>query len=158
LHRLLGNLDQAEKQLTQGLRIIEPLDHPEIWKDYGELAKVAEARGDAKAAADWTAKRDAKLTELRKLEGGSAGLPEEAAKAFLGLARAVYAVRTSGEEVPPDMAELLAHLDSQGEPLASAGAFLRSVVEGGSPTVPPGLPEPLPQIFAGLLESLGASH
>lgn len=46
-------------------------------------------------------------------------------------------------------------LEGQAEPLASAGAFLRGVAEGGSLAVPEHLPEPLPQIFRGLLAALG---
>ncbi len=157
LLHMLGDLERAERQLLKGLAIVEPLGLPDVWMDYGELAKVAEARGDAEAAATWAAKRDAKLEEVQRLAGGGdspAALPEQAAQALLGLAQAVYAVRTLGGEVPPQVAEVLAQLDEQAEPLASAGGFLRAIAEGGSPAVPSGLPEPLPQIFGGLLASL----
>ncbi len=156
LLRKLGELDQAEEQFRKSLQIREPLDLPDVWKDYAGLADVAEARGDTKAAA-WAAKRDAKLEELQRLAGGGGGstaLPEQAVQAFLGLAQAVYAVRASGGEVPAEVAEVLAQLTGQGEPLASAGGFLRAVADGGSPAMPVGLPEPLPKIFGGLLEAL----
>ena len=87
--------------------------------------------------------------------GDSAALPQEVAGAFLGLAQTVYAVRASGGELPAEIAEALAHLAGQPEPLASAGVFLRAVAEGGAPAVPSGLPEPLSKIFGGLLASLG---
>ncbi len=157
LLRMLGDLSKAEEQLLRSLAIVEPLNLPDIWKDYAQLAEIAEARGDAEAAAAWAAKRDAKLEEVRRLAGGDGGptvLPEQAAQAFLGLAQAVYAVRASGGELPAEVAEVLAQLAGQGEPLASAGGFLRAVAEGGSPAVPAGLPEPLGKIFQGLLASL----
>lgn len=70
LHQMLGDLDLAERKLREALEIFEPLDHPEIWKVYANLAKIAAAWGDAAAAAEWTAKRDAKLAELRQRRGG----------------------------------------------------------------------------------------
>ncbi len=158
LHQMLGDLDRAEEQLLKGLAIVEPLNLPDVWKDYTELANVAEARGDAETAAAWAAKRDAKLAEAKRLAGGdgdSAALPQEVAQAFLGLAQAVYATRASGGEMPAEIAEVLAQLAGQPEPLVSAGAFLRAVAEGGSPSVPGGLPEPLPGMFKQLLASLG---
>jgi tetratricopeptide (TPR) repeat protein len=156
LHQMLGDLDRAEEQLRKALQIHEPLNLPDVWKTYAILADVAEARGDAEAAAAWAAKRDAKREELRRLAGGgSATLPEEVTQAFLALAQTVYAARTSGGELPAEIAEVLAQLAGQSEPLASAGSFLRAVAAGGSPPVPSGLPEPLAKIFGGLLASLG---
>ena len=70
------------------------------------------------------------------------------------MAQAVYAARTSGGEFLAEVAEVLAQLAGQPEPLASAGAFLRAVAEGGSPSVPVGLPELLAKIFGGLRASL----
>ena len=157
LCRKLGDLGKAEAQILKGLKIYESLNLPDTWKFYGNLAEIAEAHNDAEAAAAWTAKRDAKLAELEHLAGGdasSSALPEQAAQAFLGLAQAVYAVRTSSGELPAEVAEVLAQLSGQPEPLASAGAFLRAVAKGGSPSVPVGLPEPLAKIFGGLLASL----
>ncbi len=157
LHRMLGDLDQAEEQLLKGLAIFEPIKVPDLLKVYAQLAEVAEARDDAEAAAMWAAKRDAKREELRRLAGNDGGpttLPDQATQAFLGLAQAVYAVRAAGGELPVELAEVLAQLDGQDEPLASAGAFLRAVAEGGSPGVPAGLPEPLVKIFRGLSEAL----
>ncbi len=156
LHRMLGDLDRAEEQHRKALEIREPLNLPYVFKDYHGLAEIAEARGDAEAAAAWSAKRDAKREEARRLAGGDgpAALPEQAAQAFMGLAQAVYATRASGGEVPAEVAEVLAQLAGQDEPLASAGRFLRAVADGGSPAVPGGLPEPLGKLFGGLLASL----
>ncbi|NJL29357.1 MAG: tetratricopeptide repeat protein, partial [Thermoanaerobaculia bacterium] len=70
LHEMLGDLDLAERKSRQALEIWEPLDHPEVWRGYAHFAKIAEARGDGAAAAEWTAKRDAKLAELKQRRGG----------------------------------------------------------------------------------------
>ena len=67
LHLALGELDQAEEYLHQGLKIYESLNHPESHEFYGGLALVAAERGDAKIAAEWQAKRDARLAELEGL-------------------------------------------------------------------------------------------
>lgn len=157
LHRMLGDLNQSEEQHLKALQISEPLNLRGVVREYHGLAEIAEARGDAEAAAEWAAKRDSKLKELERLAGGdeaSPALPEQAAQAFLGLAQAVYATRTSGGDLPADLTEVLAQLADQPGPLASAGVFLRSVAEGGSPPLPSGLPEPLAKILGGLLASL----
>ncbi|MFO1428853.1 MAG: tetratricopeptide repeat protein [Candidatus Competibacteraceae bacterium] len=76
LHRLLGELEQAEQYALQGLQIHESLDLPDVYKDYYNLAIIARDRGDSEAAARWQAKYDAKLAELerRRRGDGSTGL------------------------------------------------------------------------------------
>jgi tetratricopeptide (TPR) repeat protein len=69
LHRMLGDLDRAEVHLLKGLETFESLDLPNVWKVYGNLADVSEARGDSEAAAAWQAKCDAKRAELERLRG-----------------------------------------------------------------------------------------
>lgn len=73
LYRMLGDLDRAEEHLMESLKVDESLNLPDVWKVYGNLAQVAEARGNAEAAAAWQAKRDAKLAELERLRGGGSG-------------------------------------------------------------------------------------
>lgn len=156
LHLKLCVFDQAEEYLMKSLEVGELLNLPDVWKDYDNLADVAEARGDTEAAAAWQAKRDAKLAELERLRGGGSGgaLPEEAAQTILALARAVYAARTSGVELAEDAAEVLAQLAGAPEPWPAVAGFLREVAEGGMPAVPEGLPEPLPEILGSLLAAL----
>ena len=156
LHRKLQDFGRAQEHLLLGLAIVEPLGLPDLWKDYGILAEVAEASGDAEAAAEWKAKRDAKLAEVQQRAGSGrmGALPEKVAQAFMALAQGVHAIRASGAELPLELGETLAQLKAQPEPLASAGSFLRAVADGGSPPVPASLPEPLPKIFGGLLASL----
>jgi len=70
LYRMAGDLERAEEHLLQALRIYEPLNHPEVYKVYANLAEIARARGDGEAAARWQAKRDAKVAELERLRRG----------------------------------------------------------------------------------------
>lgn len=70
IHRLLGDLAQAEAEARQALAIRESLGHPDAWKDYATLAAIARDRGDAAAAAHWQAQADAKLEEARRLAAG----------------------------------------------------------------------------------------
>jgi len=70
LHRMLGDLDQAEGHLRQAVRIYEAHNLPDVYKIYGNFALIARARGDAAAAARWQAKREAKVAELQRLRRG----------------------------------------------------------------------------------------
>jgi len=70
LYRMAGDLERAEEHLLQGLQISESLNLPDVYKDYGILAKIARARGDAEAAARWQAKYEAKLAEVERLQRG----------------------------------------------------------------------------------------
>ncbi len=157
-HRMLGEFDSAEEQLLQGLRIDEELNLPDAWKGYDNLAKVARARGDTKAAAEWQAKGDAKVAELNRLRLGvdtSAGVSTQLKDAVLALARVVHEVHVRGMSLPPDAAEYLAQLSTQPPPLGAVGDFLRDVADGASPPVPSGLPPEVAEILEGLRQALG---
>jgi hypothetical protein len=67
---MLGDLDRAEDHLCQAAGIWEPLEHPDVYKVYANLAQVARNRGDAEAAAEWQTKCDAKIAELERLRRG----------------------------------------------------------------------------------------
>jgi tetratricopeptide (TPR) repeat protein len=161
LHRMLEEWDQAEAKLRRGLQNYEALNHPDVWKVYGNLADVARGRGDSEAAARWQDKCDAKLAELKRLRHGEgsgakpARLPEEVAQALLDLARTCHAARTSGTPLPPDATELLAHLRDAPAPCLALASFLDAVAAGQPlPPVPAGLPLPLPDILNALAEAL----
>jgi tetratricopeptide (TPR) repeat protein len=72
LYKTLGKYDRAKQHLHQSLRIRESRNLPDVWKVYRILAEVASASGDAKAAAKWQAKCDAKLAELERLRTATA--------------------------------------------------------------------------------------
>jgi len=70
LHRMLGELGQAEEYSRQAMQIREALNLPDVYKDYGILSLIARDRGDAAAAARWQAKYEAKVAELQRLRRG----------------------------------------------------------------------------------------
>nr|VFK25053.1 MAG: CHAT domain-containing protein [Candidatus Kentron sp. MB] len=70
LYGMSGNWDAAEQNALQGLVIVGPINHPDVWKDYDSLMQITHARGDEKSAVKWQKKRDAKLAELEKLRSG----------------------------------------------------------------------------------------
>lgn len=75
LYQLMGDLEAAERNALRSLHIAEALDQPDVYKDYDHLADLAAERGNDTAAAEWAAKRDAKLAELieRRGDGGVGG-------------------------------------------------------------------------------------
>jgi len=157
LHRMLGELDQAEKHSQQALQICESLNLPEVYRAYSQLADIARDRGDEEAAAQWEAKRDAKLEEVQRLRRGedasgqAANLPNQLLQAILALAQAAYSARASKTPLPPDAAEALAQLAEAPPPLGAVSSFLQAIAAGQSvPSVPVGLP---PEV-AGILEKL----
>nr|VFK40960.1 MAG: Tetratricopeptide repeat-containing protein [Candidatus Kentron sp. SD]VFK46715.1 MAG: Tetratricopeptide repeat-containing protein [Candidatus Kentron sp. SD]VFK80456.1 MAG: Tetratricopeptide repeat-containing protein [Candidatus Kentron sp. SD] len=70
LYRLSGDIEAAEENARRALAIREPLDHPDVYKDYWSLMNITHARGDEPAAGEWQAKRDAKLAEVERLRAG----------------------------------------------------------------------------------------
>jgi len=165
LHRLRGDLDRAETQAHQALAIRESLDHLDAWKDYANLAEIARARGDTSAAADWQSKADAKRAEAKRRAAGpaaDAGDPAAAPdrrlmEALLALAQSVHQARTQHRAPEPDTAEALAQLAGLPDPLGAFGRFLQALARGEDPPPPPGLPEPLAQVAAALLEALAGA-
>ncbi len=161
VYRLLGELDKAETNARQALSIRERLGLPEVYKDYWNMADIAEARGDAQTVAEWQAKRDAKIEELKRLQRGEgaavpqAEVDQQLYKPVLALAQAAYRARVSGAALPPDAAEALAQVANLPAPLGEMAGFLRSVAEGQPiPPVPGGLPKELADILQAVVEAL----
>lgn len=158
LYLHLDELDRAEENLRQALAIHESLNLPDAWKDYGNLADVARAPGDAKGGDEWQAKRDAKVAELQRLhrgEGTQGSVPAQLKDAIRGLARAVHDVRVRGVSLPADASEALAQLSGLPAPLGAVGDFLRDVAGGASPVMPSGLPTEVVEILEGLQQAVG---
>jgi tetratricopeptide (TPR) repeat protein len=116
LYRLLGDLAQAEAQLEQARAIYESLDHPDLYKIYGELAQVAHARGDAAAAARWQLKREAKEAELVRRRGTGGQLPPLIR--FEPLLRTIAAVARGDGAGRAEIEQRLADLQTKGWLLA----------------------------------------
>ncbi len=163
LHRMLGNLEVAAQEVQRALEIHEALNHPDVWKDYNNFMEIAHARGDTEGAAQWQAKRDAKIAEVKKLrrgEGapaaGNRGVPKEVVEFVTALAQAAYHARQAGQPMPPDAAEALAQLHQAPPPFPAIAAFFEAVAGGHPATVPDDLPPPLDAICAELLKAAGA--
>jgi hypothetical protein len=166
LHHMLGDQNEAEENAQQSLRIRESLGLPDVYKDYGILALIARARGDAAAAARWQAQYEAKRAELDRLARGegtpaAARAQQEAEKQLaalvLALAQAAFQARAARSPLPPEAAEALAQLEQLPMPRGAVPAFLRAVAAGGEPpAVPPGLPEKVGEILEALAGAVGA--
>ena len=162
LYQMVGELDQAEENSLQALQIRESLNLPDVYKDYGNLADIARARGDEEAAARWQAKCDAKVAELEKLRRGEGPGDqadkerEELGKFILALAQAAYRRRGSGGHLPPEAAEALAQLEQQAPPpLRDVAPFLRAVAGGQAvPSIPPGLPPQVDEVLRELVKAV----
>ena len=159
LHQLRGDLESAEQNVRKALEIHESLDHPDTWKEYNILAKIARARGDEKSAAAWQVKYETKRAEIQRLEQGvgadgvrpAARQDEQLTKFLTELAQACYAVRAQKASIPPEIAESLAQLHDAQPPFNEIGAFLQAAASGQAlPSVPAGLPRQI----SGLLEAL----
>ncbi len=162
LQHMLGDLELAEEQLRRSLEIYEPLNHPEVYKVYANLADVARDRGAAEAAAEWQVKYESKVAELDRLRRGGgdapAGLEARLAPVVLAVARAAYEARARGGALPPEAAEGVAQLQALPAPFGDAGAFLDAVAAGGPvPAVPAGLPTAVAEILGKLKEAVEAS-
>ncbi|WP_420629084.1 tetratricopeptide repeat protein [Candidatus Leptofilum sp.] len=162
IYRLLGEFDKAEENTLQTVRIYESLNLPEVYMPYGDMAALARGRGDAAAAAQWQAKREAKLAELEALRRADAAdqaanplANPQLAQFILALAQAAYQARSTNAPLPPDVEEAIAQLMEQPGPLGQIGLFLSAVAANEPiPAIPPGLPPQLAQILQSLVEAL----
>ena len=135
---------------------VEPLDLPEVHKDYANLEAIATARNHPQEAATWHAKKEAKRAHLRRLAGANTPprLPPQLLQTFLSLTQTLHATLTAHHPIPLDLANLLTHLAAQPDPLGAAGRFLQTIAQGHLPSPPPGLPADLEAIFTALVQSL----
>ena len=118
LYRMVGDLAQAEAHLAQAQAIYELLDNPELYKVYGELARVAHARGDATAATQWQLKCDAKEAELVRRRGTGGRMPPLVQ--FEPLLRALAAVARGDTTQRAELEALLPQLEQNGWRIAEA--------------------------------------
>jgi tetratricopeptide (TPR) repeat protein len=73
IHLRLGDLAAAERHAHKACQIYESIDLTEVWRVYGIISEIAQARGDLTAATEWAKKRDDLLTELERRAGGRQG-------------------------------------------------------------------------------------
>lgn len=170
LCRLQGALDRAETNARRALFIDESLHHPDVWKDYDSLAKIARARGDEAAAAEWAVKRD---TELERRRSGARRRPngeqprdqprdrsreqahdlprDQVTQVILALAQAAFHARTSRGRLAPEAVAALAEFRDAAAPFDAVGSFLEDVA-GGRPLR--ALPQGVSPRLASILDSL----
>jgi tetratricopeptide (TPR) repeat protein len=159
LHRMRGDLDAAEQTMRQALAIYEPLDYPELFKVYAQLAMIARARGDETSAAAWQAKYETKRAEIERRERGEGTsaprVDTQLIKFLTGMAQVSYAVRAQKAAIPPDLAEALAQLHDAQAPFNAIGAFLQAAASGQALLpVPSGLPKEIELVLEGLKEAI----
>jgi tetratricopeptide (TPR) repeat protein len=99
--RLAGSLDEAKEHARQALAILEQIREPRIWQTLLLLERIAEARGDAAAAADWRRRKDAARSEA-KARSGDHALPPDL---VLALLQAAAQARTAGTTLEQALAE-----------------------------------------------------
>jgi tetratricopeptide (TPR) repeat protein len=154
IHLLLGDLDTAERYAHASREIRESLGLKEAWKDYDTLAKIAEARGDTRAAAEWTQKRDDLLAELERRSGGGGGMPAQMLKALQQLAIACAQAGFGDGDLGPNEEESLATLEGYPAPLPDFAAHLRQLAAGQLPPTPASLPAELRQTLDQLAQAI----
>ncbi len=140
IHRHLGNLDEAERHTQQALAIRERHDLPDVYKVYWSLENLAVARNRPEEAAAWRAKKEAKMAELERLARGDGPPRLPLREAFLALCQTLHAALSIHQPIPPDLANTLAQIAAQPDPLGPAGRFLQRLAEGDHPDPPEGLP------------------
>jgi tetratricopeptide (TPR) repeat protein len=163
LHQMRGDLDAAEQNMLQALAIYEPLDHPNLYIVYGNLADIARARGDEPSAAEWQAKFETKYAEIKRRERGVGAdgvrpapqIDPQVVKFLQEVAQACYNMRARKLALPPDLAEALAQMSEAQPPFPEIAAFLGAAALGQSlPPIPAGLPRPLANLLEALKEAL----
>ena len=153
IHLLLGDLDAAERHAHAAREIRESLGLKEALPVYNTLAKIAQARGDTRAAAEWAQKRDELRAELKRRAGGG-GLSAQMLKSLQQLAIACAQAGFSDGDLGPSEEEALATLDGYPAPMPDFAAHLRQLAAGQLLPVPDSLPAELRQILEQLDQAI----
>jgi hypothetical protein len=145
--------------LLQALAIYEPLDNPNLYMVYGNLANLARARSDEKSAAAWQVKYESKYAEIKRRERGEGTsaprVDEQLIKFLTELAQVSYSVRAQKAAIPPDLAEALAQLHDAPPPFNEVGAFLQAAASGGALLpIPFGLAKQIQILLESLKEAI----
>ena len=153
IHLLLGDLAAAERHAHAAREIHESLGLKEVHIDYHTLAEIAQARGDATAAAEWSRRRDEKREELKQLAGGGSGLPDQLVQACQALLLACARAGFDGEDLGPAEQNALAQLAQLPAPIPVFADFLQQLATTGKlPPIPNSLPPELHNLVQGLVQ------
>ena len=139
-------LDEAEQHALQALAIRERLNSPDTWQTLLVLERIAEARGDAAAAAEYRRRKEAAHAEAQQ-RAGRQGLPPQTIVALLQLALTARAqrldfadaLRSAGADDP---AALLAAIQ-QTDPWLAAHLSALATGQPRPAAEPPAIPGPL---------------
>jgi tetratricopeptide (TPR) repeat protein len=102
LLRCVGALDEAEEHAHQALAIRQQIGDHETWKTLWLLEGIAEARGDAAAAAEWRRRKEAARVEAETRSGDLGML----LNAVSGLLQVAMQVRTAGTTLEQALATI----------------------------------------------------
>ena len=154
----IGDLTAAARHANAAREIRESLGLKEAYRDYNTLAEIAQALGDTRAAAEWTQKRDALRTELKRQAGGGGGLPAQMLKALEQLAFACGRAGFAGSNLDPGAEEALTALGGYPAPMPEFAAHLRQIAAGQLPPIPASLPAELRDILEQLTQAIQAAR
>jgi tetratricopeptide (TPR) repeat protein len=147
----VGQLDEAQSRAEGAVTIFEKTHDPEAWKTLDTLERIAEARGDADAAAEYRRRREAAFREAQQ-RAGTPFFPMDRVTALLKMAltarvRGDTLTQAAAASGAPDGA--LAAIEERDPWLL---AHLRALAEHQ--------PRPeveVPKFFAGLLDQAWAA-
>jgi tetratricopeptide (TPR) repeat protein len=150
---LLGDFPAAERHAHAAREIHESLGLKEAVLDYDVLSNIAQARGDARAAAEWAQKRDQLAAEIERRASGD-GLPAQMLKVLQQLAIACAQAGFDGADRNPSAEEALATLDGSPAPLPDFARHLRQIAAGQLPPISASLPAELRHILEQLTQAI----
>jgi hypothetical protein len=151
---LCGDLTTAERNAQAAREIRESLGLKEAFRDYGTLAKIAAARGDTAAAAEWARKRDDLHAELERPAGGGRAFSAQTLRALEALILACARTGFGGETLDPAVEENLAQMDAAANPFPAFSGVLRQLAGGHIPPVPAGLPKELHELLHNIIQAI----
>jgi tetratricopeptide (TPR) repeat protein len=154
IYLLLGDLDQAEEHAYRAREIREGLGLKEVERDYAALANIARARGNEAQAADWQRKCDEVGAELERRSQGGGGLPPQFLQAIRSLAIDCARAGLEHADLDPQAESALAQVEQLPAPLGVLAPMLRGLAAGDVPAVPEGLPQPLADMLAEIVEAV----
>ena len=154
IYLMLGDLDKAEEQAHRSREIREGLGLKEVENSYAVLAAIARARGNEAQAADWQHQCDEVRAELKRRAQGEGGLPPQFLQAIRSLALACARAGVEHADLDPQAEAALAQVEQLPAPLNALAPLLRGLAAGDVPAIPEGLPQPLADMLAEVVEAV----
>jgi hypothetical protein len=141
VYLLLCELGKAEEHGLRAVEIDESLGVVEVYIDYANMARVAQARGRDEEADRWIRKHDNAILEIACRSWGLApGNERRFVETFLALAADCAHTGIEETELSDATRSALARISKLPMPLSPLGGFLWSLQRGDPSPVPTGLP------------------